>query len=128
MTIDEMPAGREITALIAEKVMSLGREIRLRGETSTVTIYSDNPWWQDGAQTQADVVMYGGPKPYSTDIAAAWEVTEKMRAANWHIELSTCAEMKGPWYCHFQEATLAYAYASTAPLAICRAALKAVTP
>ena len=78
-----MDAGREMDALIAEKVMGERREIRLRGETNHATIYSTSPWWQDGHQDRDHVAAHGGPRPYSTDIAAAWHVMERMREAGW---------------------------------------------
>jgi hypothetical protein len=58
---------------------------------------------------------------YSTDIAAAWLVVERMRSAHkWDLELvvtdeGTHARFKG-----------ARSFADAAPIAICLAALKAV--
>ena len=70
------------------------------------------------------------PPPYSTDIAAAWEmVVEKMRAKGYEWSLETDGE---EWYAGLfgprgpELELLASATASTAPHAICLAALKAV--
>lgn len=52
-----MKPGRELDALIAEKVMRITKS----GNTD--------------------------PKPYSTDIAAAWEVVEKLKWEYWHVQL-----------------------------------------
>jgi hypothetical protein len=64
---------------------------------------------------------------YSTDIAAAWTVIEKMRAVNpfqpaW-FEIS---QLPTGWRANFVGDPHYYAYAETAPLAICLAALRAM--
>jgi len=66
---------------------------------------------------------------YSTDIAAAWEVVEKLsngkedgRMMVWHFN----RQMSGAWVIPMSWADLkGYIIADTAPLAICRAAIKA---
>jgi len=91
-----MKAGRELDALIAERVM---------GEM-----------WGVGPNLE-DTLPH-----YSTQIADAWLVVEKMRP---YFEIYCDG---GGWVARFGWAdagTLA-AYADTAPLAICLAALKAV--
>lgn len=135
MNASELQAGRELDALIAEKVMGLRREVRLCGSTESATIYSQNPWWQDGRQTLLDVHHHGGPRPYSTDIAAAWEVVEAMRAGlkadDGHAEPGYDFELTfedGVWECWFPHWAFdaGHAHADTAPLAIVRAALTAL--
>ena len=121
MTRDEilaMEAGRELDALVAEKVMERTLMDGLGG-------------------TAIRVVYYGKDTPhplpyYSTNIAAAWEVVAKIKPdidggiavewlidggddRAWHTEIWTRGE-KYRQYCSF---------APTAPLAICRAALLA---
>ena len=114
--IRNMEAGRELDALVAEKVMG---------------------WqWYDGHgtagpsywETQGGEFAHFGEFEPSTDIAAAWEVVEKM------------AELVGPisvaWGSFGTEGNMASVMAfmgnppgvvaPTAPLAICRAALLAV--
>lgn len=118
-----MQPGRELDALVAEKVMGLpvkwatdpyreigmpekGRQPYLKGVAGGV--YYD---W-------ADV-----PK-YSTDIAAAWAVVERFTRLNYDVALHTTRE---GWTCAFRGALLAdAAQAPTAAHAICLAALKAV--
>lgn len=108
-----MAPGRELDALVAEKV--LGYEITPGGYT-------------------------GYLPSFSTDIAAAWEVVEKLRAMNSTLELyspgalvndemgihavewqATFKSWEEPWGPHGPSVE-----AQTAPHAICLAALKAV--
>jgi hypothetical protein len=124
MTKDEilnMPAGREMDALIAEKLMGYvnGRKCYR---------YADNSgdWWTTHIPH------------YSTDIEAAWEVLEKMRAdcsgggEPDYIMLNCYKELEPHWYCakiwahHDGDIPEVEATAETAPLAICRAALLAI--
>lgn len=91
MDIHTIPAGRELDALVAEKVMGIGK-------------------------LEFDA-YYGPQHRYSTDIAAAWEVVEKLAKplkVVWTGKVWVCEVFGEP--CS-QEA-------GTAPLAICRAALK----
>lgn len=99
-----MEAGRELDALVAEKVMGLPIE---------GTKLSQYSWTHP---------------PYSTDIAAAWEVAEAAKlftkkmlvlahdGRNWIV----CEEVtpSGPHHI--------YGSGDTAPLAICKAALEAI--
>jgi hypothetical protein len=132
MTIDEMPAGREMDALVYECVF--GREKRWRfvnGEPCQ--LYGEHGFGAIGYQP------YGIPL-YSTNIAAAWEVVERMRSTNG----LTLTQGRGATIAKFSP----YGYpivdgpegiagrrsslkeqvknGNTAPLAICRAALRAV--
>lgn len=111
-----MNAGRELDALIAEKVMglqvdALGYVVTQRGK-----VEGELPF-------------------YSTDIAAAWEVVER---TGLQIEIqSPGAPCNGDEYendsdnwrveCRLKSSDRSsFAEATTAPLAICLAALKAV--
>ena len=125
-----MEAGRELDALVAEKVMGL--------EVRSITV-------MDSKGTHSDVGTVDAPRrmpdgrmgvnvdklpAYSTDIAAAWEVVEKLGLA---FELGWLPEDKGfNWDASFGEKRGSEAgtttYASTAPHAICLAALKAMSP
>ena len=66
------------------------------------------------------------PKPYSTDIAAAWEVVEKLRQDGHWMTL----EDDDIWDCCFTRKVgkikIGFAEADTVPLSICLAALKVV--
>jgi hypothetical protein len=101
MTRDEilnMPAGREIDSLIAVRVI--------------------DPEWEK--------VLSACPK-YSTDIAAAWEVVDKMRKSFWVASLVADTNLwRVTFYTHTHRKTHE-AINESAPLAICRAALLAVT-
>ena len=99
-----MQPGRELDALIAEKVM--GQNTRgLSGCGS----------WGCGCSSDP----YPHLPKYSEDIAAAWRVVEKLDGT-----YEPVIERHGPgWTAWFDSNQ---AWADTAPLAICLAALKAV--
>lgn len=106
-----MPAGREIDALIAERVMGWTRSHRgARG-----TQFYDVPGW--GVRSE------GAIPDFSTKIAAAWLVVEKMTERD-DGDCGLITTVRG-WSCEFGAASMKYANAETAPLAICRAALLA---
>lgn len=69
---------------------------------------------------------------YSTDVATAWLVVEKLAERGWLLMLEQCRwrdglARPGEWAAYFQDAvTRGEAAAPTAALAICRAALAAV--
>lgn len=128
-----MEAGRELDALIAEKVM--GWE---RGENWLIppvgTPMRDNNW---AAEWDEKGRPHWLPR-YSQDIEAAWQVVEKLRkdweylfinAGNgWgvecrteHVDISPSNDITYQW----TEST-GNIHGDTAPLAICLAALKAV--
>ncbi len=144
MTPDTMPAGAEMDRLVAEKVMGWVRggandqtkpahvkETRKRpGEPAEIVDVLD--WGQKGPHDYLTlgavrVWLCGCETPhrheiprYSTDIAAAWEVVERLRmkveAGNYPRSITASC-----WV----SPELIEAEASIAPLAICRAALKA---
>lgn len=118
-----MKPGRELDALVAEKVMGYRRK---RCDCNT--------FWVD-----ADGYEPTHNQDYSTDIAAAWEVVERVRLFVWphqgrwiagylseadlqdiyfHVENSRFITIDGSFSTIAQE--------QTAPHAICLAALKAV--
>lgn len=117
-------AGRELDALVAEKVMGL--RLGRFGHGDALEVINE----------AGDFVSIA---PYSTDIAASWEVVEAMRAkfpsARFAL-LETYNEAQGPGrkfgagWSHYlgmgDVRTLGKATADTAPLAIALAALKAV--
>jgi hypothetical protein len=107
--IDTIPAGQEVDALIAEKVFG--------GPGKNVQWY----WWRNSTPSlDVDPPIYAGPA-FSTDIAAAWRVVEKMKECHWFL-LTDRIDTK--WYAAFSDK--AKSIESSAPLAICRAALKAI--
>ena len=144
-----MEAGPELDALVAEKVMGWERHDKCdRCSVSPKHIYYGTEYigdsW-DGKECHPYLKSPGGqkyylcpcheqrrdsgppPPPYSTDIAAAWEVVDALMDNGiglpqifhdgqlWVASVSDCTRKKSNM-----------ASALTAPLAICRAALLAV--
>jgi hypothetical protein len=122
----KMPAGREMDVLIAEKVMK----------------YKPGTFGVDAPVKSQHGDWIVRPVPfYSTDIAAAWEVVNKIHTmvdghsglldddqnyltlvgGDWAATFGVVFD-DDEWYDHLGEWPLA-AKAETAPLAICRAAL-----
>ena len=111
--IDNLEAGERLDSLISEKVMG----IRWPG-----VFYDGHP----------DSHFYNR-RAYSTSIADAWLVVEKLRQMQRTITLSTLGVLPDSlrWGCNVlrgvrQLETITQAVGDTAPLAICRAALKAI--
>lgn len=123
---------RERDALVAEKIMNRSQEHKINecddpyysqcalcGETNGST-----DWKLKETKCEAH-------PPYSTDIATAWEVIEKMIKYNPFWEQKNCIDFHlsptSPpgWTCNFGDDTTRV-YADTAPEAICLAALRAV--
>lgn len=96
-----MKAGRELDSLIHEKVF--GQDPR-----------------QEPYQRPDGAMVYPFVPEYSTDIAAAWQVVEKLTEGEFH--LSRC--YGGGWECELGAPYISFG--ETAPLAICLAALEAV--
>lgn len=121
MNVDELKAGEELDRLIAENVMGW---------------YKLPTMWCKGANSYAAESNWSP----STDIAAAWEVVEKLDTGPRHawfmilerrISVNTFPRM---FRCRFTNGITAPAYAveqvqawaDQAPLAICLAALKVI--
>jgi hypothetical protein len=130
--IDVMEAGRAMDALVAETIfMKKPCKYTVTGIISTLTI------WQ--CEHQSAENCYPDDKgacleSYSTEIAAAWKIAELMKdrknvsdsfGFSWPCELSYLDDRQ-VWACvfHGQKSTVE-GLGETAPLAICRAALKA---
>lgn len=127
MNIDEIPAGRELDALIAEKVMGLSKDGY--SPVCYVENHAMDEDWCYQCDCMADEAEHV-PKRYSTSISAAWEVVEKMSE-----KFQICLE--SPWwpgvaykvrFTRLDGKTHQVSDGDTASLAICRAALKAVAP
>jgi len=139
MTRDEvmaLEAGPELDALVAEKVMGWHRAAC----SNWTERRSGQPW--------LDVDSLSAANPFwspSTDIAAAWEVVEKVRGWKPKVRGNTCAcfaidapavtgglEKPAVWaagwhdYAGWERAGSLEATADTAPLAICRVSLLAL--
>ena len=132
MDIDKMEAGRELDALVAEKVMGL--EPCDKWELFRHGGLSGPEWIHDVCQEDHTCYPKENPSAYSTDIAAAWKVVERL------CELPSVGIIikAYPKWNEKHERNFLYEYvatfpdlglqavADTAPLAICRAALKAI--
>jgi len=120
-------AGRELDALVAEKVMgwTVCRDASCGGCEATVLLM------EDGWRVRAPLDQGGWPLGWwtpSTDIAAAWEVVEKLRVLGFNVSVS-CAHGMRTWDVRGWKADNTgrfIAHAETAPLAICLAALDAL--
>jgi len=115
-----MPAGYEMDALIAEKVMGCG------------SIYQKGTRYycacEDGIHSKGHLTGDRNEeiKFYSVDISAAWEVVEWLRNQNLFIQMTLWDFHNGIYNQYCVEASEGIeGYGETAPLAICRAAAKA---
>lgn len=141
MNADTLKAGRELDALIAERVMGYVWR-RFDYPPAGGGYKYGKPWkWLSTATNGADVE--GGEeryidnvRAYSTDIAAAWLVVEQMRkgvgAKQFQLDsIGFGNSDEGEWRCMFSrdvdgQLRLHIADADTAPLAICLAAVAAL--
>lgn len=132
----ELPAGRELDALIAEKVMGSPRHHWYEGYRGGIlyeiemcancNVSREN---FNGEKIGEDEICV---KPYSSQIESAWAVVEKVNSliASWRTKEHGYAQHRFEIY-RDSEGWVAglscyKAHAETAPLAICRGALKAV--
>lgn len=121
-----MEAGRELDALIAEKVMGWTRYTEyvhgpLMHGGGMMTLYTGESATRGGRTWSVD-----GFKP-SVDIAAAWEVLEKIEQEGWHWGIDGGRD--GPMTIGFYDKTegaVCEVSADTVAEAICLAALNAV--
>lgn len=124
---DELKAGRELDALVAERVMGW-----------TVNRTNDRHWHTVGPTGRERHILIGrdccaGQHDYdshafmpSTDIASAWLVVEKLNATGWLCDLFR-NQMMTHWHVAFaKDHTDSFVNDASAPLAVCLAALKAV--
>lgn len=105
--MSELPAGRELDCEVAMKVFG--------GKTGRFI-------------TSEEGEVYEGLPMYSTDIAAAWEVVGLL-ANGTHGGFDCGIDWDGGWWATFEpspDEKYSEHNADTAPLAICRAALKAL--
>lgn len=150
---DTMPAGREMDALVAEKVMGLAYH---KWQEGTITVCTGDcdpecvcdcvgeaggfvcalcgsgreaKYWNIEKLNDANTFC-GYHGRYSTDIAAAWEVVEYMRSIG--FALDSYSSGKGEEGHSWTDAIFVKSLdeilvrAETFPLAVCRAALKAI--
>lgn len=149
MSYDTMEAGRELDALVAEKVMGWTAVFRLAGGNIPYG-FPDDDYNRDVDEHRKHGTCgfptdyHREPIPeYSTDISAAWEVVEHFRQRQWTVKLVGHEWYDGGrWECTLLDALDTERSRAldtqrhnadkqgwdepSAPLAICRAALKAI--
>lgn len=130
MEIDQMEAGKELDALIAEQVFRMVWCRLNRSDTTAILRWPDSTrnYWPS-QPTDRRILL--SADSYSTDIEDTWKVTRKLNADGFLFELFTQPDGDSAAR-FFRERNRKdmpkhgwWATASTAPLAICRAALKA---
>lgn len=122
----DLPAGRELDALVAEKVMGWHQEPRLLhyGPNDSGEIWCE-PRRRGGMGEPVHDVRRFSP---SSNIGDAWEVVEEFASRCIHVEVaSTPDEHPHKFHCSVLKGGVwEHTGADTTPLAICLAALKAV--
>jgi hypothetical protein len=124
---DALPNGRDLDALVAEKVMGW---IDIKKQSIA------NAYGQPVMEDYVGQPSIGATQPvlvprYSTMIQEAWKVADKLRG---EVQFLAVISGKGPqgtqpWICKInREGAFLEERADTAPLAICLAALKGVLP
>jgi len=131
--INEMEAGQRVDALIAELVMGWEK----RDEPDAEWFLFDNHeklgdktiFWEQRHYLRCACASGWFTFRPSTDIAAAWVVVEKLHKLGSSIQLhGVIGAVTETYCCEFvPKHRYNYSCGDTAPLAICRAALKAVT-
>ncbi len=111
-----MTAGRELDALIAEKVMGW----RFVGGFTTEPEMNSDRWATDPNGCEK---YYSDVPHYSTDIAAAMEVVSVV-ASKTETKEFRLALLNGEWRAEFGMWDHSFVRAQTAALAICHAALQ----
>lgn len=132
-THDELSACRELDAVIAEKIMGWTRATR---SPKAYDIFREGKggdvWWIGGCPAPT---AYECDHPEnqvfapSENIADAWKAVERLMRDGWRFEIDRNVKVGEPlndFDCTFVKGRLFRATAETAPLAICRAALKVV--
>jgi hypothetical protein len=113
--IDKMVAGHDMDVLISENIMGW---VPRKLNSTLIEKRTYDGWW-----VEKESKGYLIPKHYSTDIAEAWKVAEMFPYATVMFDAIT-------WSCKLNDGEREFYGGSdienpTAPLAICRAALKA---
>lgn len=115
MTREEILAlspGRELDALVAEKVMGWEKDFQC---------------WKDesGRIRTIEATSFGSFEP-STDISAAWEVVEKMGKKEFTFHAESTGDLKEVRFMNSDKGIFGEGYSYSMPLSICKAALLAV--
>lgn len=131
-TASDLPAGRELDALVAEKVMGWTFQTFPEGACPEVRHWHRTSPIPEERSPEWAASFIGACPPFSTDIAAAWTVVEKLRSLGFGVVIDNLPSTSGRdvgWTVAVVGISTQDAFAGTAhtaPLAICRAALSAV--
>lgn len=142
MNFDELKPGPELDKLIAERVMGLISCDMWRSVYNAMSAIAGRAVYLRGKCEHNDNECYpaDNPREYSSDIACAWQVIEHLKKRKFTVYLfyNTEAKSNSLWRVGFRngeawEADMppdkvwsSAGEATTVPLAICIAALKAV--
>lgn len=119
-----MNPGIELDVLVAEKVMGLKVVKNKSGSKLGGYYYTiGEPNWFD---IQGDMQLSNPVPPYSEDIAAAWQVVEKLRGFSRLYDFDLYGYGDDEWTATFTTDAEFKAFGESAPHAICLAALRAV--
>ena len=130
-----MNSGRELDALVAAKVMGWEheRDAELRHKCNGKFHTRCGSCGEEGHGNcygfgrGAIQIECNCTPPYSTDIATAWEIVEKMGALEWCFDINLQARYSAVFRRNYLSQTPRFsASEESAPHAICLAALKAV--
>ena len=122
---------RELDVLVAEKVMGELMPSPPSDQDGDLAIAGSGRFSPRGAWMVVSIYDEGDvprwePMPYSTDIAAAWKVVEKLGI--WVCPSDNAHGWQAGWYYNTDPGDTAGSYGDTAPRAICLAALAARDP
>jgi hypothetical protein len=134
--LDQLPAGQELDALVAEKVMEEAKPLVGHEDVHLEPRKSCGGNWLCWPEYDRGDMCEWAPAPFSTDIRAAWEVAEKMNEELWKRGIvfemgNNPHNPKRAWWVNliFAEQNGRHETeiisAEIMPLAICRDALKA---
>ena len=137
ISIDEMKAGRQLDALVAEKVMQLPGLERGDGNKYCGIIGFAYPQSEGEYYCRRDGFLSDLIPCYSTDMAAAWQTVNEIKQDYQVCFVLEDFQFDGKyWQAMFKGglnqdegrwSSLYYSFADTPELAICRAALKVAT-
>lgn len=123
MDIDTMPAGRELDALVAERVMGWTRE------ECIIDGQSLGLWFRKPGTT-GERGLFSRCPHYSTDIKDAWQTMERLSLnwANVELEIHPKEPLANRYLCYVSDNQSVgfLAVSHTPELAMCHAALKAM--
>lgn len=136
--VGEHEAGRCLDEWLATLLGLPSKRVRVRGTTDQlVLMWTDNPYFSDGAHTWEELKCHAAPPPCSQDDALAIGfVVPRLRARGWdHVSLFQ-VQGSDDWFAglgrwldsrHEADPDVASAFAPTLALGIARAAILALT-